>query len=284
MKLFNVRQRNDAPLLLNHRHVERFFRYSSMSYMPLQQNGKHQFAASQALRIYRSNAIYSFIPKNACSTLRLSIAYANGCIDNTNKFNWIHNNNHTFRADLSSLLTANYTFTILRCPYARLASVFLDKIVSRDPVAWRLYELSDRKVKLEDFTFSNFIQALKMNHIRYGEIHWRPQVDFLVYKDYDDYFNVENFAHASQTLKDKINLDVIDARPFTNHGIEKLNLIDDDFSEVSPVDIFVFKRKGMCPKPSSLYNEESIDTVTSLYEDDIKLYRKRFSSSSLMFK
>ncbi|TAL45777.1 MAG: hypothetical protein EPN89_11775, partial [Methylovulum sp.] len=80
------------------------FKYSSASYVNLSKNQQHQFAQGHALRIYNSNSIYSFIPKNACSTMRVSLAIANGCIADTDKldeldFNWIHNNNDTFRAD-----------------------------------------------------------------------------------------------------------------------------------------------------------------------------------------
>ena len=52
---------------------------------PLPQNIGHQFAARHALNIYKSSSIYSFIPKCACSTMRLSLAKANGLIDDVKK-------------------------------------------------------------------------------------------------------------------------------------------------------------------------------------------------------
>ena len=46
----------------------------------LSENAEHAFAERHALNVYKSNSIYSFIPKNACSTLRLSLAVANGVV------------------------------------------------------------------------------------------------------------------------------------------------------------------------------------------------------------
>ena len=40
-----------------------------------------RLSVNHSMMLYRKNALYSFIPKNACSTLRLSTAIENGCID-----------------------------------------------------------------------------------------------------------------------------------------------------------------------------------------------------------
>jgi hypothetical protein len=107
----------------------RRLRFPKRRHVALAKNAAHQFAARHALSIYGARAIYSFIPKNGCSTLRFSVACANGCIDGPSDIDWIHSNNLTFSATLHELVTAQYTFTVLRCPYSRLASVYLDKIV-----------------------------------------------------------------------------------------------------------------------------------------------------------
>lgn len=262
----------------------RILNYASASYAALEQNAAHQFAANQALCFYQADAVYSFIPKNACSTLRLSLAIANGCIETTDDFNWIHNNNATFKADLRSLLTARYTFTVLRCPYARLASVYLDKIVDRNVQAWQLAEeVEKRKLSVEDLTFKQFVHILKRPSAMKANKHWRPQVDFLVYKNYDDYFCLEAFSAAIKTLEEKIGLSVVDARSLTKHGIDKFNLLSGDFSETAPSKIRAMKEQGQCPEPAALYTQELIEIVTQQYQADIKLYKKLFSEKNLMF-
>lgn len=114
-------------------------RYARGEEVALSQNGAHGFAAQHALVHYTSGAVYSFIPKNACSTMRYSMAIANNCISGPEDWTWIHKNNGTFVATLPELVRAPYSFVILRCPHARLASVFLDKIVDRTPELWQLY-------------------------------------------------------------------------------------------------------------------------------------------------
>ena len=263
----------------------RFLKYSADNYGALKHNTKHNFAQSHSLHIYKSNSIYSFIPKNACSTMRTSIAYANGCIDCPEDFNWIHKNNHTFNPSLSALICADYTFVILRCPYARLASVYLDKLVSKYPPAWNFYDLIEREIELDNLSFTDFVDRLQEKKVQKGDIHWRSQVDFLLYQEYDDYFCLEKFSEAITTLKSKIGLSIIDARNLTNHGTDKFELIDDrDFSEVKSADIFKLQQEGYCPSPQSLYSEDLMAKVQNLYHDDLKFYQETIGGSYLMFQ
>lgn len=286
--------------------MTRKFRYSSFK-GALFKNKGHQFAQRQALSLYDSDAIYSFIPKNACSTLRLSIALANGCIDDVSDFEWIHSNNETFGADLATLSKAKYTFTVLRCPYARLASVYLDKIVDFEFEASVLYrkvngvevhngtsllerlqkKIHNRKCQafINSLSFYDFIQLLKISSNRNSNPHWRPQIDFLVYKDYDSWFCVEDFSKAIVTLKHNIGLEVVDARNLTLHGISNLKKINNKrFSRATSLELRKTKRNGKCPAPSSLYDDELVETVSTLYQEDISLYKTIFGSGNLMFK
>jgi hypothetical protein len=97
----------------------RLLRYTRGNLQVLAQNAAHQFASQHALSFYAADAVYSFIPKNACSTMRYTLALANGAISGPRHFNWIHTNNLTFRASLAELAKAKYTFVILRDPYRR---------------------------------------------------------------------------------------------------------------------------------------------------------------------
>ena len=265
----------------------RFLRYSASSYKPLKkQNSQFDFSRKHALCLFRSNAIYTFIPKNACSTLRLSLAVENGVIKTPDDFGWIHSNNGTFSAELADLIRADYTFVVLRCPYKRLASTYLDKIVGRTGTAWQLKAALRHSINLDEFTFSDFVQALKSEKTRKSDIHWREQVDFLVYEEYDDYFCLENFEYAVSRLKEKIDFNIIDARSFTKHGTDRYKILDEneDFSTTNPIDLlFLLKKDGHCPHPKSLYNQELREIVKDCYGEDIKLYSSLFGISNLLF-
>lgn len=264
--------------------VIRFFRYSNKSYNNINQNPQHKFAQNHALCIYNGDAVYSFIPKNACSTLRTTIAYANGCIRDKSEFNWIHSNNPTFVATLPELVKARYTFTVLRCPFSRLVSVYLDKIVGRDLDAWRYVDLQDRSIGVEDITFDFFVRSLEKPRIRNGNIHWRPQMDFLVYEEYDDYFALEDFSGVGSTLKERIGIDLIDARPLTNHGRDGLEVVSGaDFSQLKPFELLTNKMNGALPDPKCMYSDELVEIVSRVYRSDIDLYKSKFGTNGLMY-
>ena len=93
-------------------------------HVPISQNDLFTFSSRYALSIYPIDAIYTFIPKNACSTLRYSIAIANGFLEDISEIEWIHSNNETFISTQREIALAKYTFVVLRCPYTRVASCF----------------------------------------------------------------------------------------------------------------------------------------------------------------
>ena len=63
------------------------------------QNKLYAFSLEHSLSIYPLDAVYTFIPKNACSTLRYSIAIANGFLGDISDIDWIHQNKPNFYVD-----------------------------------------------------------------------------------------------------------------------------------------------------------------------------------------
>ncbi len=264
--------------------MRRLLRYSRTSYGNLNENPQHRFAQRFALNIYPSGAIYSFIPKNACSTMRTSLAIANGCIKDPTDFNWIHQNNDTFSASLPELAKAKYTFTILRCPYARLLSVYLDKFVERNVEAWKYVNLHQRAIDIDDITFEFFVKSIAREAVRNSDIHWMPQTSFLVYEDYDDYFALEQYAGMAEVLQDKIGLELVDARPLTKHGTSGYRkLRKKEPYRLEPFELLQKKRQGFLPEPASMFSDEMARCVQRAYKQDIALYRKKFGKENLLF-
>lgn len=262
----------------------RTLRYSTDSYKSLCDNTTHNFAQDFALEIYQANSIYSFIPKNACSTMRLSIAKANGCIKSEDEYAWIHYNNDTFQASLRNLLTTDYSFVILRCPYKRLASCFLDKIVDKNVNIWGLFYESKCTIDTNNISFHDFVTMLKDEDYLYRDIHWRPQIDFLVYDEYDEYFDTDNFKPAADILNKKIGLEVLDARKYTKHGNDQYTMITEgDFSKVSNFEIAKLRNNNELPEKKLLFTPEIIDIIKEIYADDIKLYSEKFGKENLLF-
>ena len=256
----------------------RLLRYARDSIAPLGQNPAHKHAAEFALTHYASGAVYSFIPKNACSTLRLSLAIANGCIAGPKDFAWIHKNNATFRADLKGLSTAPYSFAILRCPYRRLASAFLDKIVARTAEFWQLHRALGDQLDPDTLTFRGFVETITPRGLLKSNVHWRPQVDFLVYKSYDDLFRMEDFPAIAPRLEERIGLELVDARPLTAHGTDRMTPIEGDHADTPGHVLLEMRRQGNVPTHASLYDSDLVAQVATLYRQDLNFYGTHFGA------
>lgn len=262
--------------------MARRLRYASASDRALDRNTQHAFAAAYALSIYDSGAVYSFIPKNGCSTMRLSLAIANGAIGGADEINWIHHNNFSFTATRREIATARYTFAIVRCPFARLASCYLDKIVGRNQPFWKLDHAMQSTLDPNDYTFRTFVETLADPEMRELDEHWRPQHDFLVYENYDDIFDLARFRKAAATLEEKIGFRVHDARRHTRHGIDGLTRVGGCGPDTPPLEILTMRTRGEVPEPANLYDDELVARVAEWYADDLALMRERFAGS-LMF-
>jgi hypothetical protein len=250
----------------------RLLRHARETPVILANNAAHQFAAGYATTIYQASAIYTFIPKNACSTLRFSVALANGCIATDDDLQWIHNNNLTFRPTLAELATAKYAFVFLRDPFRRIASCFLDKFVERQNPAWRFNASTGYKMDLDSLTFRQFIRELPA-FLRLDE-HWRPQADFLIYERYDDAFSLEDFGCAVDTLKRKIGFTVHDARHLVRHGADRYQSLKSEtgFCDMPVFEIAAMKRRGGIPAIESLFDDEIIGAIRKMYAEDFAIY------------
>ncbi|MFC3440454.1 sulfotransferase family 2 domain-containing protein [Sphingobium rhizovicinum] len=238
-------------------------------------NEAHAFATRFALSLYRRRAIYSFIPKNACSTMRFTLAVDNGFLRKTDSIQWIHANNGAFVAAQPDLVTADFTFTILRCPFDRLASAYLDKIVGMHRDAWDFREEGHASGSAMDASFTDFIRTITSDRARRQNIHWRPQSEFLLYAAYDRYYAFADMPAMARDLKSTLDLDIVDARSMTGHGRGALQKLDGDYGAMPALDIALLKRDGQCPTTHALYTDETIGLVARCYREDIRLYRKR---------
>ena len=228
--------------------------------------------------IYDSSAIYSMIPKNGCTTMRLSIALKNGAIADQSQWNWVHHNNDSFRPTMRELALASYRFTILRCPYGRLVSCFLDKIVKRTPEAWQFQAAAAGVPDPGRLTFRKFCTEIVRPPIKTLNIHWRPQVDFLVYDGYDDIYCFENFRDIPARLTARTGMTVVDARPFAKHDSSQLKPLPGDasFADTEVWQIESILMGGHCPAPQHFFDSELKDMIAKAYAADFSLYRQNF--------
>ena len=284
----------------------RLMRHTPGTVVPLQQNHPHKFALDYAVSLYARNAIFTFIPKNGCTSLRYSAALDNQVISDLTQLDWIHKNNASFRPTHRDLVTATYTFVVLRCPFQRLVSCFLDKIVA-DPslvrplqaraLARRLVRegrMATRVARLlqrtganpaarPDITFADFVSLLEMPGALSLDIHWQPQADFLIYRSYDDVFRLEDMAHAQTTVQAKAGFTVHDTRAITGHGNSGRDWIRDGFfGRTDTRTLRKLKNDMKVPAYDLFYDAELYRRVSRLYQSDIQLYAGHFGQSALL--
>lgn len=238
------------------------------------------------MQIYASKAVCTWIPKNACSTLRFAVAHANGCVRDLSDINWIHDNNQTFNATTQTAFLADYTFTILRCPFSRLYSAYMDKIVDMNPISWVMWRNSNQENHPHQMTFRKFVQ---LNHKKLSiqhDIHWRRQTDFLLYDNYDDIFRLEDYQHIAETLKQKIGLELVDTREALGHGASQRVKSSEDQKPwaKTALELLILKSKGIVPAPELMFDAQMIEQVVHMYGTDLQLYEDLFGRSPLMKK
>jgi hypothetical protein len=269
---------------MDSRILPRLLRHTPGTLEGLAANGAHRLAAQHALVHYASGAVFTFIPKNACTSLRVSLAMANGVIADPADWGWVHQNNQTFAATLSELARAPRTAVVLRCPFARLASTFLDKIVSRDRELWTLRRLSRDTINPDTLTFRQCVDWISRPGIFRADIHWRPQADFLVYDRYDDVFSMADIPGFAACFQHATGQPFIDARPLSGHATSSYAASQGGCHADTPLlDLLLEKSKGLLPQPRDLYDAPLIAQVRRLYAKDLELYRDLIGTEGLMF-
>jgi hypothetical protein len=271
--------------------MNRRLRFARLSNNNLQQNGLHAFAHRRSLAVYGLNFVYTYIPKNACSTLRYSLAIHNGYLRPGDDPEWIHENNATFIADRRQIAEAAYTFVVLRCPYRRLASAYLDKVVGASALARVLVADANTPAALdavsaEDLhalSFADFARICLSPPSGTVDSHWYPQINCLVYEDYDDWFSVEAFDQATETLERR-GLEVHDTRGRIAHSTTRFEKVAGDFVDVPAGEFYRMKKLGKVPTYESLYDDATRAVVAQNYASDIAMYRDKIGPEGLMFE
>lgn len=254
----------------------RLLKNAKLEYCQVNQNKMHAFSSSHTLSIYPIGAVYTFIPKNACSSLRYSIAVANGFLDGVEDVKWIHKNNQTFVSTQREICIANYTFVVLRCPFTRIASSFLNILVDKT------FNVNDAAGNRIDINFHDFLMVIKSQQRSEMNQHWRNQSDFLHYERYDEYFSLESFPNAIKSLGNH-GLNVYDTRTKLKHDLSALERIDGDFSKLKTDELKKMKDEGCLPNYKSMFGDKEIELINEMYKDDINLYKSHFGKNDLLF-
>ena len=248
-------------------------------------NQEHNFAKRFTLYNFSSSTMCTFIPKNACTSLRYSFALANGFVRDLDDIDWIHGNNDSQQATENELKNCCYSFIIIRSPFTRLSSYFLDKLVGNSEEIFSSDKsygntFLNKFCKLENLTFEKYINIIWENpNIIYKDIHTRPQIDFLLFDEYDKWISLDKLSKEIDEIDLKSKIKFIDTRKNVNNTTQGYKKITNKYhGNITINQLRDLKSKKFVPAHETLFNEETSYKILITYLSDIFLYLEKTNS------
>ena len=266
---------------------------------------------NHAIYIAPANAIYTFVPKNACTTLRYAAVVANASHDHQIKervssqgFDTAMGEINNYIASPEQIASADYRFIVLRCPWSRLSSVFLDKVIGgkrtgrairlnaqaqrhSTPVALGLRALYRTGILSyldpTRFTFREFVNLISAPSGLEIDHHWTPQARFAL-DAYNDVFGMHDLEASFARITQATGMKIYDTRDLSGHATHRLKLLEDKcYADTSMAELSKMKKEGYAPHHRAFYDTELQDWVKTLYKDDMDFYTHHLGSEGLAF-
>ena len=247
-------------------------------------NKDYEFAIKQHLCCESKKFLYCFIPKNACTTFKTVTAKYSifSSEDELEKASKIHSHTNQLKPKVTELINESYfKFIIVRNPFLRLISAYLNKLVIKDRNNLENFG-QDFKIMNESrlMTFQDFIQYVEKTPSQQLNVHWRPQVDFLLYNSYNMYLQFENLKQDIPKLEKALDIKIPkqnvakNTTPYAYLDVgEPWKLHGEELWQIR-------KSQNVVPLPYQMYNDELIAKVHERYQQDIELYENLFEVSA----
>jgi hypothetical protein len=225
---------------------------------------------------------YTFIPKNACTSMKRTLGEAEGwwsddgtSVHTVAKRQWL--------GGLLRYRSVDEHIVILRDPWDRLLSAYQNRLlVRRDRVSSRAMErgLAEKLpdgARRGDVSFRDFLEYLARTPSRRLDAHWRPQVDFL----WGSYTRILRFDHLtadSAFLADhELSLHRADG-----HGTSALRRDVGPGWGHRPARALrkLKEQEGVLPAASSMYDDELRNLVAHRFAADVELWQRVASDAA----
>lgn len=251
------------------------------------------FALGHTYLCRRKSILATLIPKNASSLIKAAFAWydalpsafdemvANAFSDVHVRFDGLLTVKNIYDLD-----AATKSLVVLRCPYRRAASAFLDKFVAAPEEAIVRGIVKTTGKNVADITFQDFVYALVMSPDYWLDTHFRSQSSYISLDDYDHYFCVEDHQPLSAFLDSEFGEAIAELKKAAPEGInrEQLPRVPVDGAwKMTARDLTELRRSnGVAPQYRSLYTDALISDLFKRYRDDIEMYISR-TSGKLLF-
>ena len=237
--------------------------------------------------------IATLIPKNASSFVKTLFAWYDADepeFDAAAKkaFSDIHNrfNGLLLVKNFQEIERAKQSFIILRCPYRRAVSGFIDKFVIAPEEAIFQGIIRTARKEIDSITFSDFVNAIKNSPDSWLDPHFRSQYSYVIFEKYDHFFCVED----SESLKGFLETKAPDALKVINElapkGINKKQYTTTDVENAYSFTVDklrnLYINENKIPSEKCFFNRIIIRNLSQRYSDDISYYKNNVSEK-LMF-
>ena len=156
-------------------------------------------------------AVYFPIPKSACTLFSTFVALHS---DAASDFNPVAHNVHSYRQQNERLHLSDFRvltddryfrFTVIRDPYTRLVSAYVDKLVKpvREGLRWATEERCGK------YSFEDVVESIcKLNDAELDK-HFRPQITFIRNVPINHIGLFEHLDLTFKVLKERFGIDII---------------------------------------------------------------------------
>lgn len=233
-------------------------------------------------------AVYCGIPKNACTLFKTAWVKNS---EEEDSFKRSGQNVHVYLNRRSRSLSANYLleclsskeyfkFVILRNPFDRIVSGYLDKIAKHavpesfaQDVIQAVHRSLGKDFNLEkSITFSQFVDYLVSTPDNCLNDHWRPQSNFVLGVNFDLVAQFSSLESAISSIQKKLGI-TIDSKPCGHATTYKHFEDKKDFHHMYPHEL---RTLGAFPTPALLCPKPIKDKLYLRFIDDVKLFEHHF--------
>ena len=262
-------------------------------------NPLFEYASRHALLHGETGAIISYIPKNACSSIKASMLMHQYGYEEQEFLEIaspaIHSVTHLLQAKPQDIARAKKSYILFRDPIERAVSVFLDKFVSGLQESVKFANLvidmglddaedeveSRQKRIIDDLTFKSFLELLRHDRLLKLDPHWRPQRHFVMFKNYTHRGIMSDMPSFIEAIESDMGIKWLDSRGFMKHGREQYEKLDTpELYNTRVADLAYYKNEiKVVPSTASMLSPEIINLISEIYRQDFE-----YLSNNLNYK
>mgnify|MGYP001082136558 CR=1 FL=1 len=217
---------------------------------------------------------YNYMPKNACSTVKSTLAFAN---DGSVFEQTPHQLDAKYRQKPINIDGSWKRLVILRDPFERLISAYLDKVIRPlEPDVVKLVdwiyrtEYERERVGEQSITLRQFWHWVRQQQSDNLNPHWRHQSAMLAFDSYDYILRVETLVSDWNALG--LSNSVSELRVFLNHATSSMSDFRRVLYGVPGHFIYGFRiTTGIYPHKACFSVPELLEEVKQYYAADYKL-------------